>query len=147
MRSPVAVAPASPLSVSRRPAVDLWAAGDADSARFAICADEGYVVWYNTFRADSGVHPAWTFRSADTVAAAKAIWLAGRIRADLQVPVVRLRLHVSNLQLDRPLLAVVAAKAGVALDIDKVTDNPAQDWCRAYGCRDWRETVLAGLID
>lgn len=103
----------------------MWAAGNDRAARSAVCDDRGQVLWCASRGHRDGLHPAWRGASAHTVAAAKAVWLAGRAGA------TRLRLHVADPHLDPRLLDTVAHAVGVELDVTvTVDDNPAVEWCR-----------------
>lgn len=129
------------------PEFQLWAAGDDETACYAVCGPDGQVRWRGITCPERAEHPRWRSDSMDTVAGAKAIWLAGRVRAALNVPTVRLGLHLSNPDLDRYVLSVVAAKAGVTVDVDAVEDNPAHAACLEPGVVDWHAVELPSLLD
>jgi hypothetical protein len=136
---------AETLAAHARPTVEFWAAGDDLVSRFAVCGPRGVVLWRDTVDRDPTLHPAWRFGSADTVAASKAIWLAGRVRAELDVASLRLLLHVANPNVNRDALEFAAIKAGVVLDIDVGAANPALDTVAAGSRADWRHLCLPAL--
>jgi hypothetical protein len=130
------------------PELELWAAGDDETACYAVCGPDAQVRWRGITNPDRTEHPRWRSDSIDTVAGAKAIWLAGRVRAALGVPTVRVRLHLTDPDLDRYVLTVVAAKAGVTIEaVDAVEDNPAHQACREPGVVDWHAVDLPDLLD
>jgi hypothetical protein len=129
------------------PELELWAAGDNETACYAVCGPDAQVRWRGITSPERAEHPRWRSDSVDTVAGAKAIWLAGRVRAALGAPTVRLRLHLSDPDLDRYVFTVVAAKAGVVVEVDAVEDNPAHAACREPGVVDWHAVELPSLLD
>src|ERR1700757_4319275 len=86
------------------PEIELWAAGNDQLASFAVCGHGRRPLWYSTYSADHAMHPAWKTAPAQTVAAAKAIWLAGKARAVVHASRVRLRLHLSDPDIDSAAL-------------------------------------------
>jgi hypothetical protein len=113
------------LSAARTGSVEMWAAGNDRAHRSAVCGDQGQVLWCASRGHKDGMHPAWRLASADTVAAGKAIWLAGQGGA------TRLRLHVADPNLDPQLLDTLARTVGVELDVSVTAErNPAMEWCR-----------------
>jgi hypothetical protein len=127
------------------PQLELWAAGNDQLASFAVCGHGGRPLWYSRFSADRGMHPAWKAVPAQTVAATKAIWLAGRARQPGGPATVRLLLHLSDPDVDPQALADVAAKAGVNCHTDVVWGSPALEWCNKPGSAEWREPDLSNL--
>lgn len=126
------------------PQLELWAAGNDQLASFAVCGHGGRPLWYSRLSADHGLHPAWKAVPAQTVAATKAIWLAGQTRGVGRTK-VRLLLHLSDPEVDGEALADVAAKAGVSYRTDVVWGSPAVEWCNQCGSAEWREHDLSNL--
>ena len=134
------------------PAITLFAAGDDEVSSYAICLADGTVAWYNTFHEDDSSHVEGDQDSADRSAAGKAIFLAGQAREWVDADAIRLTLRISNHRLDAEdkALAQEALKARVALTLDVVDDeaaNPALEWCREAGSKQWRETSLQRVHD
>ncbi|MFI1237599.1 hypothetical protein [Nocardia salmonicida] len=127
--------------------ISLAAAGDSVSATFAVCDAEGRAIWYGPFIDADADHPRGDQLAAAMGAAGRAIWLAGRAREDTGVEKVTLHLTVSEEGLDAVTLACTASMAGLALDLIVSEDNPALDWCQAFGRLDWTSGPLTGLVD
>ncbi|MFD3705727.1 hypothetical protein ACFWUP_21520 [Nocardia sp. NPDC058658] len=125
----------------------LAAAGDSVSATFAVCDAEGRAIWYGPFIDADADHPRGDQLAAVMGAANRAIWLAGRAREDTGAQNVTLRLSVSESGLDAVTLACAASMAGLALDLVVTEDNPALDWCQAFGRLDPTSGLLTDLVD
>lgn len=126
------------------PELELWAAGDNERGSFAVSDKWGRNVWHDLLVNDHRLHPAWR-HFAPTVAAAKALWVAGRVRAHLGVPTILLVLHVNQADLASETLDFAAAKSGVRFTLDFAVDNPAEPWCAAPTHNDWRDLDWASL--
>ncbi|MFC4125299.1 hypothetical protein [Nocardia rhizosphaerae] len=124
----------------------LAAAGDGVSDTFAVCGAEGRALWYGPFLDADVDHPRGDGATARMSAAGRAIWLAGRAREDAGVEKATLHLSVST-DLDAVTLACTASMAGLALDLVVTDDNPALDWCHAFGRLDWTAGPLTDLVD
>lgn len=129
------------------PHISLAAAGDCRSGTFAVCGDEGRALWYGPFLEDDPDNPRGDRHAAAMAAAARAVWLAGRARTDAGLDEATLHLSIVDPEVDAIALACAASLAGLALDLVVTDDNPALDWCHAYGRLDWTAGVLNGLID
>ncbi len=127
------------------PLVELFAAGD-ERGSFAVLGPVDDAAWYGTFHKNDTVFKEGNQRSADDSAAGKAIFLAGKAREDANVPAVRLLLHISNPEIDGNSLAGMAAKHGVALDLDITDNNRAVDWCEEPGYQAWQAIRLSDLF-
>ncbi len=127
--------------------ISLAAAGDSVSATFAVCDAEGRAIWYGPFVDADPDHPRGDELAAATAAAGRAIWLAGRAREDTGVEKVTLHLSVSEPGLDAVTLACTASMAGLAIELIFTDDNPALDWCQAFGRLDWTSGPLTELVD
>ncbi|MFD3742869.1 hypothetical protein [Nocardia sp. NPDC058633] len=127
--------------------ISLAAAGDSVSATFAVCDAEGRAIWYGPFIDADTDHPRGDQLAAAMGAAGRAIWLAGRAREDTGAEQVTLHLAVSEEGLDAVTLACTASMAGLALELVVTEDNPALDWCQAFGRLDWTSGPLTGLVD
>ncbi|MGF0317019.1 hypothetical protein [Nocardia fluminea] len=127
--------------------ISLAAAGDCVSATFAVCDAEGRAIWYGPFIDADADHPRGDQIAATMAAAGRAIWLAGRAREDTGVDDVTLHLAVSEEGLDAITLACTASMAGLALELIVTEDNPALDWCQAFGRLDWSSGPLLDLVD
>ena len=125
----------------------LAAAGDGLSDTFAVCGAEGRAIWYGPYLDADVDHPRGDRHAAAMGAAGRAIWLAGRARDDTGVDKATLHLSVSDDELDAVTLACTASMAGLALDLLVTEDNPAQDWCHAFGRLDWNSGPLTSLVD
>ncbi|WP_280301189.1 hypothetical protein [Nocardia abscessus] len=129
------------------PQIVLWAAGDDDYERFAVCDVEGEALWYSTFHADDRLYRGGDPTSASTSAAEKAVYLAGQARREAGLDTVRLRLRVCDARVDAAVMTSAGVAAGVLVSVEVVEeDNPASEWCRAPGFKNWRESRLAALI-
>ncbi|NUS43076.1 MAG: hypothetical protein HOQ24_05235 [Mycobacteriaceae bacterium] len=111
--------------------LDLWVAGDDDSAAFAVTDRTGARVWHGLLTDDATLHPAWRRRHcATTVAAWKAIRIAGGERARLAVPSLLVRIYADVVAGSLDVLDFAAAKAGVRYELATAGgDNPARAWC------------------
>ncbi|MFE7720940.1 hypothetical protein ACFU44_18070 [Nocardia rhizosphaerihabitans] len=125
----------------------LAAAGDGLSDTFAVCGAEGRAIWYGPFLDADVDHPHSDRAAAAMSAAGRAIWLAGRAREDAGAGKATLHLSVSDDELDAVTLACTASMAGLALDLVVTDDNPALDWCHAFGRLDWTPGQLGDLVD
>lgn len=129
------------------PLVELFASGD-ERGSFAVVgvANTADTVWYGTFHSDDAVFKAGDQTSADSSAAGKAVFLAGKVREHLAVPAVRLLLHIGNELVDGPKLADMAAKKSIVLELDVTMENPATEWCLANGWQAWQAIRLSDLV-
>lgn len=127
--------------------ISLAAAGDDVSATFAICGSEGRALWYGPFLDNDVDHPRGDRHAAAMGAAGRAIWLAARAMADVGAARATLHLSVSEPELDFVTLACTASMSGIALEILVTRENPALDWCQAFGRLDWSSGPLHGLVD
>ncbi|ETD34320.1 hypothetical protein [Williamsia sp. D3] len=144
------------------PTVELYTAGellekpsrdDPDEVEivpaFAIADLAGDPVWFGN------VHPNDRDKMTDelavaTDAARKAVWLAGQVRDDQGLEMVRVIIHHSHPGLDAAALARAGVKHLVAVTLSHVDDsaeNPATAICLdAPGYRDWHEHRLSDLL-
>lgn len=128
------------------PLVELFAAGD-ERGSFAVLGPGDDAAWFGTFHKNDTIFKEGNQRSADDSAAGKAVFLAGKAREDANVPVVRLLLHISNPEIDGNSLAGMAAKHGVALELDITDNNRAVDWCETEpGYQAWQAIRLSDLF-
>jgi hypothetical protein len=116
---------------------------------FAIADAAGNPVWFNS------VHPKDREKITDelavaTDAARKAVWLAGQVRDDQGLEMVRVVIHHNHPGLDADALARSGVKHLVAVTlshVDDPADNPATGICLdAHGYRDWHEHRLSDLL-
>ncbi|QHE73038.1 hypothetical protein [Rhodococcus sp. WAY2] len=128
------------------PLVELWAAGDDEVSSFAVCGSEGFVAWYGEFFAGDKIRKEGDQNSADLSAAGKAVFLAGKVREELEVDALTVRIHVLNHHVRSEDLMRASLGAGVVVEIDVDDDTTALDWCREPGSKSWRETKLERLL-
>ena len=130
------------------PEIVLWAAGDDETGTFALTDTEGGALWYSTFHSQDKLYNPGDQASASTSAAEKAVYLAGQARREADLEVVRLTVRVSDHRVDADAItrAGLQARAVVIIDVTD-EDNPAADWCRAPGFRNWREIDLSALLN
>ena len=116
---------------------------------FAIADLAGDPVWFGS------VHPKEREKITNelavaTDAARKAVWLAGQVRDDQGLEVVRVIIHHNHPGLDADALARSGVKHLVAVTLSHVDDpaeNPATAICLdAPGYRDWHEHRLSDLL-
>lgn len=144
------------------PTVELYTAGelvekpsreDEDEIEivpvFAIADLAGDPVWFGS------VHPKEREKITNelavaTDAARKAVWLAGQVRDDQGLEVVRVIIHHNHPGLDADALARSGVKHLVAVTpshVDDPVENPATTICLdAPGYRDWHEHRLSDLL-
>lgn len=128
------------------PAIELYAAGDAECDSFAVVAvGDERDSWYGDF------HPKDTIYRGDDLtaelsAADKAVYLAGRARDAQGLDAVKLHLFISHPDVDTTALAATAARNRVAVEVEVTDMNPAVAMCRAPGYRQWREVKLTSLF-
>jgi hypothetical protein len=128
------------------PLVELWAAGDDEVSSYAVCGPGGLVAWYGEFYEEDKIRKEGDQNSADLSAAGKAVFLAGKVRGELEVPALTVRIHVLNHHVRADDLMRAALGAGVVVEIDVDDDTTALDWCREPGSKSWRETKLERLV-
>jgi hypothetical protein len=129
------------------PHITLAAAADCSNGTFAVCGDEGRALWYGPFLDSDADHPNGDRLAAAMAAASRAVWLAGRARTDAGHDEATLHLTVTESDLDIVTLACTASMSGLALDVVIADDNPALDWCLAFGRLDWNPGALLSLVD
>ncbi|MDV8070700.1 hypothetical protein R4P64_29645 [Rhodococcus sp. IEGM 1366] len=129
-----------------RPMVEQWAAGDDEVSSYAVCGPEGLVAWYGEFYEEDEIRKEGDQNSADLSAAGKAVFLAGKVREELEVPALTVRIHVLNHHVRAEDLMRAALSAGVVVEIDVDEDTTALDWSREPGSKSWRETKLERLL-
>jgi hypothetical protein len=129
------------------PHITLAAAADYSNDTFAVCGDEGRALWYGPFLDSDADHPHGDRLAGAMAAAARAVWLAGRARADAGHSEATLHLTVTEPDVDAITLACAASMSGLALDVVVAEDNPALDWCLAFGRLDWNPGALLSLVD
>lgn len=128
------------------PHISLAAAADCGNGTFAVCGDEGRALWYGPFLDSDDDHPHGDRFAGAMAAAVRAVWLAGRVRADSGYPEATLHLTVTESDLDRVTLACTASMSGLALAVEVSEDNPAMDWCQVFGRLDWNPGALIDLV-
>ncbi|WP_431952678.1 hypothetical protein [Nocardia lijiangensis] len=129
------------------PHIWLAAAANCANGTFAVCGDEGRALWYGPFLDSDADHPHGDRFAGAMAAANRAVWLAGRARADAGHPEATLRLTVTEPDVDTVTLACAASMSGLVLDLVCSEDNPALDWCRVFGSLDWNPGALVSLVD
>ncbi|WP_227996221.1 hypothetical protein [Nocardia australiensis] len=129
------------------PHITLAAAADCANGTFAVCGDEGRVLWFGPFLDSDADHPHGNRRAGAMAAAARAVWLAGRVRADAGHNEATLHLTITEPDVDAVTLACAASISGLALDVMVAEDNPALDWCRVFGKLDWNPGALVSLVE
>ncbi|WP_306360091.1 hypothetical protein [Nocardia sp. CC227C] len=95
----------------------------------------------------AAAHPRGPRVAAGMAAASRAVWLAGRACAETGLRRADVRLTVPDREVDAAVLFGMATMAGMTLRLLSTTDNPAQDWRRVPGRRDWRPGTLAALVE
>ncbi|MFQ6391813.1 hypothetical protein ACLMAJ_00020 [Nocardia sp. KC 131] len=129
------------------PHITLAAAADCSNGTFAVCGDEGRALWYGPFLDSDVDHPHGDRRAGAMAAAARAVWLAGRARADAGHDEATLHLTITEPDVDAVTLACTASMSGLALDVVVAEDNPALEWCLAFGRLDWNPGALVSLVE
>ncbi|MFI2560063.1 hypothetical protein [Nocardia farcinica] len=129
------------------PHISLAAAADCTNGTFAVCGDEGRALWYGPFLDSDADHPHGDRFAGTMAAAARAVWLAGRARADAGHSEATLHLVLTDPDVDTVTLACAAAMSGLVLDLVISEDNPALDWCQVFGSLDWNPGALVNLVD
>ncbi|MET7769668.1 hypothetical protein [Nocardia sp. NPDC005366] len=133
--------------VESMPQISLAAAADCVNGTFAVCGEEGRALWYGPFLDSDADNPHGDPVAGAMAVAARAVWLAGRARADSGYPQATLRLTVTEADVDTVTLACIASMSGLALAIEVSEDNPALDWCQVFGRLDWNPGSLISLVD
>jgi hypothetical protein len=129
------------------PHITLAAAADCSNGTFAVCGDKGRALWYGPFLDSDADHPHGDRRAGTMAAAARAVWLAGRARADAGHHEATLHLTITEPDVDTITLACTASMSGLALDVLVTDNNPALDWCRSFGRLDWNPGALVRLLE
>lgn len=134
--------------------------------RFAICAEDGNVLWYGIFFEDD---KSFSYGDRDEqsacecAAARKAIWFASQAAeahaltvasgAGSKRTAIRLTLKVdaqwlTSLAGKASILASDARRFGVDLRMEWIpgTENPADRWTTANGFKKWSDNALSDLI-
>lgn len=129
------------------PHICLAAAADCANGTFAVCGEEGRALWYGPFLDSDADHPRGDRFAGTMAAASRAVWLAGRARADAGHSEATLHLTVTDTDVDEITLACAASMSGLVLDLAYSEDNPALDWCHVFGSLDWNPGALLSLVD
>ncbi|MET8779635.1 hypothetical protein AB0H49_30515 [Nocardia sp. NPDC050713] len=129
------------------PHISLAAAANCANGTFAVCGDEGRALWYGPFIDGDADHPHGDRCAGAMAAANRAVWLAGRARADAGHAEATLHLTVTEPDIDIVTLACTASISGLVLDLICSEDNPALDWCQVFGSLDWNPGALVSLVD
>ncbi|WP_040797890.1 hypothetical protein [Nocardia higoensis] len=129
------------------PHISLAAAADCSHGTFAVCGDEGRALWYGPFLDSDADNPHGDSFAGTMAAAQRAVWLAGRARADAGHTEATLHLVLSDGDVDTVTLACTASMSGLILDLVISEDNPALDWCQVFGSLDWNPGALVSLVD
>ena len=133
------------------PVIALSAAGADEVASYAVCDDEGTVVWYGTFHERDRLYCKGNQASADTSAASKAIFIASKARQAANLEHAQLNLTLTNPHVDTDYLVRDATTSRLLLHIE-INDDPADPpaataWCENPGFQHWSQTDLAALVD
>ncbi|NNH69616.1 hypothetical protein HLB23_07005 [Nocardia uniformis] len=129
------------------PHIAVAAAGDPGSGTFAVCDGEGAALWYGPYSDFEHAHPRGPRMAASMAAATRAVWLAGRACAETGLRQADVHLTVPDREVDAAVLFSMATMAGLRLRLLAESENPAHDWCRVPGQRDWRPGTLAALVE
>lgn len=132
-------------AATQAPVIELWSAGDAEVASFAVCDSTGEQSWYGEFRPEDRIY-AGDDMSAEVSAADKAVFIAGKAREHAELPTIGLLLHTCHPDIDAADLAAAAARHRVAVEIDVDDQSPAIALCRAPGSHGWRDIRLEILL-
>lgn len=133
------------------PSVSLLAAGavapEGEAGAYAICTADGDTVWRGDFY-DDDRHFDGTETSAHVSAAHKAVWLAGKARAEKDLEALRLIVTVSDHHVSAAELAAEGARYRVVVELVVCdTATAADESVDEPGFVSWRGTNLAGLIN
>ncbi len=116
------------------------------SPRTRCAVRKGSLPGTGEFFDDDKIRKEGDQNSADLSAAGKAVFLAGKVREELEVDALTVRIHVLNHHVRSGDLMRAALGAGVVVEIDVDDDTTALDWCREPGSKSWRETKLERLV-
>jgi hypothetical protein len=133
------------------PVIALSAAGADEVGSYAVCDDEGTVVWYGTFHQRDRLYCKGNQASADTSAASKAIFVASKARQAAGIEYARLNLTLANPHVDTDYLVREATTRRLVLHLE-INDDPADPhaataWCENPGFQDWKQADLSALVE
>ncbi|MFC7429768.1 hypothetical protein [Nocardia tengchongensis] len=134
------------------PLIHLAAHGAAATGTYTIRDGCGGLLWQGSFHGRDQYYRKGNQVSADTSAAAKAIFLAAKARQHARTDLARLHLTLTNPRVDTGVLVREATAWRLLLDIDiDLDDDPSdvsgvQNGCDVPAFRDWNEDEIAALI-
>lgn len=129
------------------PSVTLCVAGDAEVGSYAVCHPiNDTESWYGTFHPKDRTYVEGDDLSAETSAALKAVFLAGKLREKIDAPAVALTIFTTHPDLTADDLVAEATRARIAVTVEHTEQNPAVALTRAPGYREWREIRLDSLL-
>ncbi len=129
------------------PTITLCVAGDDEVKSYAICPpDNDSESWYGEYHPKDRVYVEGDALSAETAAAEKAVFLAGKAREAIGADAVRLTILTTHPDLAATDLAASANRARVIVTVEHTEQNPAVALTRAPGYRTWREIRLDRLV-
>ncbi|WP_069162853.1 hypothetical protein [Nocardia altamirensis] len=129
-----------------RAIIELYAAGSDDHSVYAVCDVDGRPIVCRHFHAEDRFYQRGDQLSADMSAAEKAVWLAGKACAAAGAASCAMTLHVASLFIEPDILAPLARRWHIWLDLDVRANNPAVQLCHEPEFRDWHEVSLANLV-
>lgn len=124
----------------------------AATQKFAVCDENGEVLWYGKFFNGEGDEQS----DAELDAAKKAVWLAGKIKEEMKFPALRLILNVDASWLcyqDHAgqkgfALTILARKNNIQLFMNHIPGaiNPADKFTVLTGYKKWQDNDLKSLV-
>lgn len=130
--------------------LDLYSDAKAKYDRFAITDANGNVVWYGKFLYSDKDYNGeqWI---GELAAAKKSVWLASKVKEELNLDYLKLNLYVDAQWLtyqDHPkqkgyILTWLAKKYGIDLNVEWIRgeNNPADKWTTESGYKNWRDSI------
>lgn len=140
--------------------VTFYSDAKASHDRFAICDDQGSVVWYGKFYCEDDYNGEQS--SGELCAAMKAVWLASHIKRELNLDGLKLNLivdaewlkYANNVIKNRDgggkarALGEYAIKNGIYLNVTWISgeENPADRWTTKSGFQKYDEVSFEDLV-
>ncbi|MCG3206304.1 MAG: hypothetical protein KCHDKBKB_03038 [Elusimicrobia bacterium] len=153
LRSGHQAAKAEALTAACTHEITLYSDAKASCDRFAICDEDGEVVWYGRFFDDDRDGYNGEQSSGELSAALKALWFARQAANAAGQQAVKLTLIVDaqwlcSLSGKPAILAQAAKRMNLDLTMEWIrgTSNPADKWTTATGFKKWNDGDLASLI-
>ncbi|WP_280453981.1 hypothetical protein [Nocardia brasiliensis] len=126
--------------------IELFAAGSDEHSVYAVCDVDGRPIVCRRFHVEDRLYQRGDQLSADMSASEKAVWLAGKACSIAGTGGCAMTLHVASAFIEPDILAPLARRWHIWLDLDIRANNPAVQLCRSPKFQDWQRDRLKSLV-